>query len=192
MAKVEVEPSPTKELPKPVSTNTSAPKPSPTEARPTVTAKATEVAPTPNETTPSATFTPAPPTQVPPTATAPIPTPTEVPPTPKPRPTSTPTPVLPLPELSSERWTQVNGPFGGILVDFVKSEGGFWAASSDKAGFAGNYIYRIDQNTFTWERIAQATNLKALATNASNPDCWQPAQMGQFGTREIRGVEELG
>ena len=22
--------------------------------------------------------------------------------------------------------------------------------------------------------------------------CWQPAQMGQFGTREIRGVEELG
>jgi len=23
-------------------------------------------------------------------------------------------------------------------------------------------------------------------------ECWQPAQMGQFGTREIRGVEELG
>lgn len=183
VAKAIVEPTLTNEplKPEPTKPPTQAPSTSmPTQLlmaapEPTLTAALTAT-PTPTPpipVPPTVTVTPTPvatATKLPPTATAPIPTPTEVPPTPKPRPTSTPTPVLPLPELSSERWTQVNGPFGGILVDFVKSEGGFWAASSDKAGFAGNYIYRIDQNTFTWERIAQATNLKALATNASNPD----------------------
>ena len=36
--------------------------------------------------------------------------------------------------------------------------------------------------------------LQALIAKAEAEalECWQPAQMGQYGTREIRGVEELG
>ena len=31
-----------------------------------------------------------------------------------------------------------------------------------------------------------------IGRDAIDEVCWQPAQMGQIGTREIRGVEELG
>jgi hypothetical protein len=54
----------------------------------------------------------------------------------------------------------------------------------------------------TWveleERIGEARDgMQTMLANrnkaaASRKECWQPAQMGQFGTREIRGVEELG
>ncbi|MEK9659273.1 MAG: hypothetical protein VW450_04930, partial [Chloroflexota bacterium] len=76
---------------------------------------------------------------------------------------------LPRPPLSKTFWNQVNGPFGGILVDFVKSEGSYWAASSDNAGLASNYVYKIDAENFSWQRIARANNLKAIAVNPRNP-----------------------
>ena len=87
VAKVEVEPTPTKEPPKPEPTKPSTPKPSPTEASPTATA------------TPKATELPYPPTQVPPNATPtpkaiPTATPTQVPPSATPTPKSTPTPTI--------------------------------------------------------------------------------------------------
>ena len=31
-----------------------------------------------------------------------------------------------------------------------------------------------------------------IKAGLENNDCWQPAQTRHFGTREIRGVEELG
>jgi len=83
VAKVEVEPSPTKEPPKPEPTKPSTP----TEVPPTV--LPTTVPPT-STATPTATLLPTPtPTQAPPTATAtPTPTPTQVPPTATPIPST--------------------------------------------------------------------------------------------------------
>ena len=47
-----------------------------------------------------------------------------------------------------------------------------------------------------WIEDGPATVLRSLQTllslDPADPICWQPAQMGQFGTREIRGVEEPG
>jgi len=34
--------------------------------------------------------------------------------------------------------------------------------------------------------------IKAYKAVVGYEECWQPAQMGQFWTREIRGGEELG
>jgi hypothetical protein len=55
------------------------------------------------------------------------------------------------------------------------------------------YSYRGDSAPKDWR--VQCPDCRSSAgpdLGLVNWDCWQPAQMGQFGTREIRGVEELG
>ena len=48
-------------------------------------------------------------------------------------------------------------------------------------------ICRISSESSPLDAVA-----KGLLEDSMELDCWQPAQMGQLGAREIRGVEELG
>ena len=60
-------------------------------------------------------------------------------------------PNLPDPNLSSSRWNQVNGPFGGTVTSLFKTVDGYWVTTTDNSGFADSNLYFIDKETFTWE-----------------------------------------
>ena len=60
-------------------------------------------------------------------------------------------PDLPDPDLSSSKWNQVNGPFGGTVTSLFKTIDGYWATTTDNSGFADSNLYFIDKETFTWE-----------------------------------------
>ncbi len=60
-------------------------------------------------------------------------------------------PDLPDPALSSSKWNQVNGPFGGTVTSLFKTVDGYWATTTDNSGFADSNLYFIDKETFTWE-----------------------------------------
>ena len=43
-------------------------------------------------------------------------------------------PDLPDPVLSSSKWNQVNGPFGGTITSIFKSSDGYWVTTTDNSG----------------------------------------------------------
>ena len=43
-------------------------------------------------------------------------------------------PDLPDPALSSSKWNQVNGPFGGTITSIFKSSDGYWVTTTDNSG----------------------------------------------------------
>ena len=60
-------------------------------------------------------------------------------------------PDLPDPPLSSSRWNQVNGPFGGTITSIFKSLDGYWVTTTDNSGLSDSNLYLVDNKEFTWE-----------------------------------------
>ena len=60
-------------------------------------------------------------------------------------------PDLPDPSLSSSKWNQVNGPFGGTITSIFKSSDGYWVTTTDNSGLSDSNLYLVDSKTFTWE-----------------------------------------
>ena len=60
-------------------------------------------------------------------------------------------PDLPDPVLSSSKWNQVNGPFGGTITSIFKSSDGYWVTTTDNSGLSDSNLYLVDSKTFVWE-----------------------------------------
>ena len=80
-------------------------------------------------------------------------------------------PDLPDPEISSSKWNQVNGPFGGTVTSLFKTVDGYWATTTDNSGFADSNLYFIDKETFTWElKKTIGGNMAGVVVGKHNPD----------------------
>ena len=80
-------------------------------------------------------------------------------------------PDLPDPALSSSKWNQVNGPFGGTVTSLFKTVDGYWATTTDNSGFADSNLYFIDKETFTWElKKTIGGNMAGVVVGKHNPD----------------------
>ena len=80
-------------------------------------------------------------------------------------------PGLPDPALSSSKWNQVNGPFGGTVTSLFKTVDGYWATTTDNSGFADSNLYFINKETFTWElKKTIGGNMAGVVVGKHNPD----------------------
>ena len=80
-------------------------------------------------------------------------------------------PDLPDPALSSSRWNQVNGPFGGTITSIFKSFDGYWVTTTDNSGLTDSNLYLVDNKNFTWElKKTISGNMGGVVVNASNPN----------------------
>ena len=80
-------------------------------------------------------------------------------------------PDLPDPALSSSRWNQVNGPFGGTITSIFKSPDGYWVTTTDNSGLSDSNLYLVDSKEFTWElKKTISGNMGGVVVNASNPN----------------------
>jgi len=78
-------------------------------------------------------------------------------------------PDLPDPVLSSTKWNQVNGPFGGTITSIFKSSDGYWVTTTDNSGLSDSNLYLVDGKTFTWElKKTISGNMGGVVVNASN------------------------
>ena len=78
-------------------------------------------------------------------------------------------PDLPDPSLSSSKWNQVNGPFGGTITSIFKSSDGYWVTTTDNSGLSDSNLYLVDNKTFTWElKKTISGNMGGVVVNASN------------------------
>ena len=78
-------------------------------------------------------------------------------------------PDLPDPALSSSKWNQVNGPFGGTITSIFKSSDGYWVTTTDNSGLSDSNLYLVDNKTFTWElKKTISGNMGGVVVNASN------------------------
>ena len=78
-------------------------------------------------------------------------------------------PDLPDPTLSSSKWNQVNGPFGGTITSIFKSSDGYWVTTTDNSGLSDSNLYLVDNKTFTWElKKTISGNMGGVVVNASN------------------------
>ena len=78
-------------------------------------------------------------------------------------------PDLPDPALSSSRWNQVNGPFGGTITSIFKSPDGYWVTTTDNSGLSDSNLYLVDSKEFTWElKKTISGNMGGVVVNASN------------------------
>jgi len=78
-------------------------------------------------------------------------------------------PNLPDPSLSSSRWNQVNGPFGGTITSIFKSPDGYWVTTTDNSGLSDSNLYLVDNKEFTWElKKTISGNMGGVVVNASN------------------------
>ena len=80
-------------------------------------------------------------------------------------------PDLPDPVLSSSRWNQVNGPFGGTITSIFKSLDGYWVTTTDNSGLTDSNLYLVDGKKFTWElKKTISGNMGGVVVDASNPN----------------------
>jgi len=80
-------------------------------------------------------------------------------------------PDLPDPVLSSTKWNQVNGPFGGTITSIFKSSDGYWVTTTDNSGLSDSNLYLVDGKTFTWElKKTISGNMGGVVVNESNSD----------------------
>ena len=80
-------------------------------------------------------------------------------------------PDLPDPAISTSKWNQVNGPFGGTVTSLFKTVDGYWATTTDNSGFADSNLYFIDKETFTWElKKTIGGNMAGVVVGKHNPD----------------------
>ena len=78
-------------------------------------------------------------------------------------------PDLPDPALSSTKWNQVNGPFGGTITSIFKSSDGYWVTTTDNSGLSDSNLYLVDSRTFIWElKKTISGNMGGVVVNASN------------------------
>ncbi len=78
-------------------------------------------------------------------------------------------PDLPDPVLSSSKWNQVNGPFGGTITSIFKSSDGYWVTTTDNSGLSDSNLYLVNSKTFTWElKKTISGNMGGVVVNASN------------------------
>ena len=78
-------------------------------------------------------------------------------------------PDLPDPVLSSSKWNQVNGPFGGTITSIFKSSDGYWVTTTDNSGLSDSNLYLVDSKTFVWElKKTISGNMGGVVVNASN------------------------
>ena len=78
-------------------------------------------------------------------------------------------PDLPDPVLSSSKWNQVNGPFGGTITSIFKSSDGYWVTTTDNSGLTDSNLYLVDSKTFVWElKKTISGNMGGVVVNASN------------------------
>ncbi len=78
-------------------------------------------------------------------------------------------PDLPDPVLSSSKWNQVNGPFGGTITSIFKSSDGYWVTTTDNSGLSDSNLYLVNSKTFIWElKKTISGNMGGVVVNASN------------------------
>ena len=78
-------------------------------------------------------------------------------------------PDLPDPVLSSSKWNQVNGPFGGTITSIFKSSDGYWVTTTDNSGLSDSNLYLVNSKTFVWElKKTISGNMGGVVVNASN------------------------
>ena len=78
-------------------------------------------------------------------------------------------PDLPDPVLSSSKWNQVNGPFGGTITSIFKSSDGYWVTTTDNSGLSDSNLYLVDSKTFVWElKKTISGNMGGVVVNTSN------------------------
>ena len=78
-------------------------------------------------------------------------------------------PDLPDPALSSTKWNQVNGPFGGTITSIFKSSDGYWVTTTDNSGLSDSNLYLVDSKTFIWElKKTISGNMGGVVVNTSN------------------------
>ncbi|MDA9706605.1 hypothetical protein N9U94_05240 [Acidimicrobiaceae bacterium] len=78
-------------------------------------------------------------------------------------------PDLPDPALSSTKWNQVNGPFGGTITSIFKSSDGYWVTTTDNSGLSDSNLYLVDSKTFIWElKKTISGNMGGVVVNVSN------------------------
>ena len=61
--------------------------------------------------------------------------------------------TLPKVTISSKKWIQVNGPYGGWITDLEKSGQNLVAGTSYTYSLGGNGLYRFGQNSLNWELL---------------------------------------
>ena len=64
-------------------------------------------------------------------------------------------------ELSVDKWTQVNGPYGGLITDLEKVGNTLWAATSFTYELGGNGIFEITNKGLEWKDLG-GTNKRVL------------------------------
>ena len=80
-------------------------------------------------------------------------------------------PDLPDPALSSSRWNQVNGPFGGTITSIFKSLDGYWVTTTDNSGLTDSNLYLVDGKKFTWElKKTISGNMGGVVVDELNPN----------------------
>ena len=78
-------------------------------------------------------------------------------------------PDLPDPALSSSKWNQVNGPFGGTITSIFKGSDGYWVTTTDNSGLSDSNLYLVDSKKFTWElKKTMGGNMGGVVVNTSN------------------------
>ena len=64
-------------------------------------------------------------------------------------------------ELSTDQWTQVNGPYGGLITDLEKVGNTLWAATSFTYELGGNGIFEVTNKGLAWKALG-GTNKRVL------------------------------
>ena len=64
-------------------------------------------------------------------------------------------------DLSADKWTQVNGPYGGLITDLEKVSTALWIATSFTYGLGGNGIFEVTNKGLAWKALG-GTNKRVL------------------------------
>lgn len=56
-------------------------------------------------------------------------------------------------EVSADQWTQVNGPYGGLITDLEKVGNTLWAATSFTYELGGNGIFEVTNKGLVWKSL---------------------------------------
>ena len=64
-------------------------------------------------------------------------------------------------KISADRWTQVNGPYGGLITDLENVGNTLWAATSFTYALGGNGIFEVANKGLDWKALG-GTNKRVL------------------------------
>ncbi len=70
-------------------------------------------------------------------------------------------------ELSVDKWTQVNGPYGGFVTDMEKVGNTLWTATSFTNGLGGNGIFEVTNKGLEWKALGGSS--KSVSDVAVDP-----------------------